>query len=158
MSEAAEKLIEDMARAIYASYGFDYEGRTINANGEPYGEWARAVQAAHRSAAVAFPAIREMCAAKAEEWDQRNCYRGDFADRIRALSLDALPATATELVERWLADPQLKATLRAHADASRELRSAAPAPVEPTGWTEKVCLLCGDKTRRPATATENTDV
>ena len=38
--------VEANARAIYEAYGFAYESRTVNAKGEPYGEWAKAVNAA----------------------------------------------------------------------------------------------------------------
>jgi hypothetical protein len=40
------------ARAIYEAYGFAYESRTVNAKGEPYGEWAKAVKAAQAVSSV----------------------------------------------------------------------------------------------------------
>jgi hypothetical protein len=43
---------EAVARAIYESYGFAYNGRTINGKGEPYAEWAQACAAADAVAAL----------------------------------------------------------------------------------------------------------
>jgi len=47
--------IEQVARAIYESAGYDYDGRTIKGDGTPYGEWAECVKASR----AAIEAMRE---------------------------------------------------------------------------------------------------
>lgn len=42
----------DVARAIYEGMGYNFNSRTINAMGQPYGAWAKAVDCAQRVAAL----------------------------------------------------------------------------------------------------------
>ncbi|XKM40289.1 hypothetical protein A4U53_030625 [Rhizobium ruizarguesonis] len=48
-------MVERVARVAYEKMGFAYDGRTIMANGRPYGNWATALGIAR----AAIEAIRE---------------------------------------------------------------------------------------------------
>jgi hypothetical protein len=41
-----DEQVERVARAIYEATGYDFDGRTINAAGQPYGAWALAIKQA----------------------------------------------------------------------------------------------------------------
>lgn len=57
--------IEKAARAVYETIGYDYEGRLILGNGDPYGEWDLAIKAA-RAALTAAEEVKP--SVKPLEW------------------------------------------------------------------------------------------
>lgn len=60
-------IVEKVAKVIYEAHGFSYDGRTINAMGEAYGQWAKAVKAARAAIEAMMEPSKEMVSAGYEK-------------------------------------------------------------------------------------------
>jgi hypothetical protein len=54
----SDELVEKASDCIYMQMGFDPDGKTVLANGTPYGAWATALAAARAAISAIGPAIR----------------------------------------------------------------------------------------------------